>query len=218
MSTAQSEDVGRSIWVIAVTGAVRAAFGVIWGIDAYLTWQPAFADHYVGYLTNAAHGQPAWLHSWFVFWLAVVTPVPGLFVWLTRTIETLIAVGLLFGLARKWTYVLGGLFSLLIWATAEGFGGPYTVGAANLGPALVYVLVFIALMVFDRTQGRTPYSLDCRSSFPTKAPSVDCWSSARNVTGPNTVCSVSPRNALINFSVSVEPALVIACATAIMVV
>lgn len=47
MSTAQSEDVGRSIWVIAVTGAVRAAFGVIWGIDAYLTWQPAFADHYV---------------------------------------------------------------------------------------------------------------------------------------------------------------------------
>lgn len=179
MSAAQPEDMGRSTWVIAVTSAVRAAFGVIWGIDAYLTWQPAFADHYLGYLENAAHGQPAWLHPWFAFWLAVVTPVPGLFLWLTRIIETLIAIGLLFGLARKWSYVLGGLFSLLIWSTAEGFGGPYTIGASNLGPALVYVLVFIALMVFDRTQGQTPYSLDyyLERRFPAWQPTAE-WAPA----------------------------------------
>jgi nitrite reductase (NO-forming) len=89
-----------------------------------------------------------------------VTPGAGLFIRLTRLLETAIALGLLLGLARRWLYVVGGLFSLLIWSTAEGFGGPYAAGAANLGPALLYVLMFIALGVFDRTLGRTPYSLD----------------------------------------------------------
>ena len=54
--------------------------------------------------------------------------------------QTLLAIALLLGFARKTTYALGALFSLLIWATAEGFGGPYTVGAANMGTALTYVL------------------------------------------------------------------------------
>jgi nitrite reductase (NO-forming) len=160
MTIEPSEDRRGSTWLIAVSSAVRAAFGVIWAIDAYLAWQPAFSAHYVGYLHNAAHGQPDWLRPWFAFWLAVVTPAAGIFVWLTRVIETLIALGLLLGLLRKWVYVGGALFSLLIWATAEGFGGPYAVGAGNLGPALVYVLVFIALVIFDRGFGKTPYSVD----------------------------------------------------------
>ncbi len=150
----------RTLWIAAVIGAVRAAFGLMWAIDAYLTWRPEFAAHYVGYLQNATHGQPQWLLPWFNMWIGLVTPATGLFVWLTRIIETLIAIGLLFGLARKWTFIIGGLFSLLIWATAEGFGGPYTTGASNLGPALVYVLLFVALLIFESLTGRNPYSLD----------------------------------------------------------
>jgi nitrite reductase (NO-forming) len=150
----------RSNWHVVITSAVRAAFGVIWAVDAYLVWQPAFAANFVGYLRNAAHGQPGWLQPWFAVWLGLVTPGAGLFIRLTRLLETAIALGLLLGLARRWLYVVGGLFSLLIWSTAEGFGGPYAAGAANLGPALLYVLMFIALGVFDRTLGRTPYSLD----------------------------------------------------------
>ena len=160
MTIHASEDQSGSTWLIVIASAVRAAFGVIWAIDAYLTWQPEFSAHYVGYLHNAAHGQPDWLGAWFAFWLAVVTPAAGIFIWLTRIIETFIALGLLLGLLRKWVYIGGGLFSLLIWSTAEGFGGPYATGAGNLGPALVYVLVFIALIVFDRVLGKTPYSLD----------------------------------------------------------
>ncbi len=160
MAPGVRQDDAPSTWLIVIASGVRAAFGVIWAVDAFLTWQASFADHYVGYLENAAKGQPAWLHPWFAFWLAIVTPHVGLFVWLTRIIETLIAVGLLFGLGRNWVYLVGGLFSLLIWATAEGFGGPYAVGAGNLGPALVYVLVFVTLAVFARALGRTPYSLD----------------------------------------------------------
>lgn len=63
-------------------------------------------------------------------------------------------------MARRFTYLVGAIFSLLIWSTAEGFGGPYTAGATNLGPALVYALVFVALILFARILGSTPYSLD----------------------------------------------------------
>ncbi len=175
MTTQVSEDQESSPWLIVTTSAVRAAFGVIWAVDAYLTWQPAFSAHYVGYLYNAAHGQPDWLRPWFAFWIAAVTPAAGIFIWLTRIIETLIAAGLLLGLARKWIYIGGGIFSLLIWSTAEGFGGPYATGAGNLGPALVYVLVFIALIVFDRVLGKTPYSVDyyLERRFPAWQPHVE---------------------------------------------
>jgi nitrite reductase (NO-forming) len=151
---------GQFTWLIAATSALRAAFGVIWAIDAYLKWQPGFAAHYVGYLQNAAQGQPGWLQGWFAFWLALVATNTGIFMWVTRLLETAIAIGLLFGLARKWVYLVGLFFSLLIWATAEGFGGPYTAGATDIGPGLVYVLVFVALIVLNRVEGRTPYSLD----------------------------------------------------------
>ena len=139
---------------------VRVAFGILMAVDAYLKWQPAFAAHYVGYLQNAANSQPAWLASWFNFWLRLVTPHAGFFISATRWIETAIALGLLLGLARRLTYICGALFSLLIWSTAEGFGGPYTSGATNLGPALVYALVFIGAALFERLLGSSPYSLD----------------------------------------------------------
>ena len=147
-------------WLLVAAAGVRAAFGIIMAIDAYLKWQPAFAAHYVGYLQNAIKGQPLWLAPWFNFWLRIVIQHTTFFVLATRLIETAIAVGLLLGLARRITYIGGALFSLLIWSTAEGFGGPYTSGATNLGPALVYALVFVAIALFERVLGSTPYSLD----------------------------------------------------------
>lgn len=90
----------------------------------------------------------------------VVPPNAGFFISTTRIIETAIAIGLLLGLARRFTYLVGAIFSLLIWSTAGGFGGPYTAGATNLGPALVYALVFVALILLARILGSTPYSLD----------------------------------------------------------
>ena len=147
-------------WLIVAAAGVRAAFGVVMAVDAYLKWQPAFAAHYVGYLQNAAKAQPLWLAPWFNFWLRIVIRNTDFFIFATRLIETAIAIGLLLGLARRFTYIIGALFSLLIWSTAEGFGGPYTAGATNLGPALMYALVFIAAALFERLLGSTPYSLD----------------------------------------------------------
>ncbi|MGH8190964.1 MAG: multicopper oxidase domain-containing protein [Rhodanobacteraceae bacterium] len=147
-------------WPPVATAGLRVAFGVIWAVGAALTFSPDFAVHYVGYLHNAAQGQPAWSAWWFHAWIAAVTPHVTLFVWATRIVECLLALALLTGFARKTVYVLGALFSLLVWSTAEGFGGPYTVGATNMGAALTYVLIFIALIGIDSRGGRSPYSID----------------------------------------------------------
>jgi nitrite reductase (NO-forming) len=147
-------------WPAAATSALRVTFGIIWAVDAALTWTPSFAQNFVGYLHNAAQGQPDWLAWWFSMWINLVTPQPDIFIWLTRLLETAIALCLLFGFARKTLYVVGALFSLLIWATAEGFGGPYVVGATNMGTSIAYVLLFAGLIVIDRKEGKSPYSLD----------------------------------------------------------
>jgi nitrite reductase (NO-forming) len=161
MNSEEIEERRSKGWLVVAAAGVRVAFGILMAVDAYLKWQSAFAAHYVGYLQNAANSQPFWLAPWFNFWLRIVTPHTGSFVLATRLIETAIAAGLLLGVARRIIYVVGALFSLLIWSTAEGFGGPYTSGATNLGPALVYALVFIAAALFERLLGPSPYSLDC---------------------------------------------------------
>ena len=150
----------RSTWPAIAGTALRVAFGVIWAVSAALTWTADFANHYVGYLHNAATGQPAWSAWWFQLWIALVTPHVGFFVWATRIAEMLLALALLLGFARKTTYIVGILFSLLVWSTAEGFGGPYSVGANNIGAAISYVLVFAALIVINQRSGPSPYSLD----------------------------------------------------------
>jgi nitrite reductase (NO-forming) len=146
--------------LIVAAAGVRTAFGVLMAMDAYLKWQPEFAAHYVGYLQNAANAQPHWLQPWFHMWLRLVTVHTAFFISATRLIETAVAIGLLLGFARRITYFAGALFSLLIWSTAEGFGGPYTSGATNVGPALVYALVFLAAALFEHLLGPNPYSVD----------------------------------------------------------
>ena len=52
-------------------------------------WQSGFAAHYVGYLQNAANGQPHWLEPWFHIWLRLVTMYTGFFITATQLIETI---------------------------------------------------------------------------------------------------------------------------------
>ena len=107
-----------------------------------------------------ADGQPRWLKPWFDFWIKLQHPHPYVWAYLVAVIETLIAVALLVGLARTFTFISAAVFSLLIWGTAEGFGGPYTRGASDVGTALIYALVFGALLAFTIQNGQDRYSLD----------------------------------------------------------
>jgi len=160
MSVSDGGKSATSTWPAIAGTALRVAFGLIWAVSAALTWTADFANHYVGYLHNAATGQPAWSAWWFQLWIGLVTPHAGFFVWATRIAETALALALLLGFARKTTYIVGILFSLLVWSTAEGFAGPYSVGANNIGAAISYVLVFAALIVINLRAGPSPYSLD----------------------------------------------------------
>ncbi|HEX7324128.1 MAG TPA: hypothetical protein VF292_02090 [Rhodanobacteraceae bacterium] len=70
-------------------------------------------------------------------------------------IEVVIACSLLSGRWLRVTLPLGLVFSLLIWTTAEGFGGPYGNGTTGMpgnlfGTAIIYALLFAGLMLLYR--------------------------------------------------------------------
>ena len=136
---------------------LRIAFGVVWAIDAWLKWLPDFRSGYMDAIKGAGDGQPGWLHPWFNFWTNLQAPHPYFWAYLVAVLETLIAVALILGFARKTTYISAIAFSLLIWATAEGFGGPYTSGAADIGTAVIYALVFAGLLGLSAYAGPDRY-------------------------------------------------------------
>lgn len=140
--------------------AARITFGLVWLIDAIMKWLPGFRSSYMDEIRGAADGQPAWLHGWFQFWINLQAPRATFFGYLVAVIETLIALALIFGFARKITYISAIAFSLLIWTTAEGFGGPYTSGAADIGTAIIYALVFASLLALNAQCGPARYGVD----------------------------------------------------------
>ena len=140
--------------------ALRVTFGVIWLIDAVLKWLPGFRASYMSTIMGQADGQPGWLRWWFDFWIRIQHPQAMLFAYLVAAVETLIAVALIAGFARKTAYIAAALFSVLIWATAEGFGGPYTSGASDIGTAIIYAVVFAGLLALSYYAGPARYSAD----------------------------------------------------------
>ena len=140
--------------------ALRITFGVIWLVDAVLKWLPGFRASYMDTIMGEAQGQPGWLKPWFDFWIRFQHPNAMAMAWLVAVIETLIAVALIAGFARKITYISAIVFSLLIWATAEGFGGPYTSGASDIGTAIIYAVVFAGLLALSYYSGPSRYTAD----------------------------------------------------------
>ena len=126
---------------------VRLLFGVIWGIDATLKWLPGFRDQYLSMIQAAGQGQPSWLAPFFHVMTSAVRPAPGLFAILTALAETAICLSLLLGVAQRAGFAFGAAFSVLIWAAGEGFGGPYGTGSTDIGCAIMYTVLFAALLL-----------------------------------------------------------------------
>lgn len=139
---------------------VRVIFGVIFGINAYLKWLPGYRKTYISQLKSVAQGQPSRLHGWFHFWINVQSSAPTVFAVLTGVAETGLALGLLLGVARRLGYTAGVIYSLLIWAVGEGFGGPYMAGSTDVGAGIVYALLFVTLLAFAPPARRERLSLD----------------------------------------------------------
>ncbi len=140
--------------------ALRIIFGLIWGIDAAFKWQPAFKSGFLDQIQGAAVGQPSWLQGWFNFWIHLLGHNPHLFAFIVAVVESLIALALIFGIARRATYLWAALFSLLIWSIAEGFGGPYSATSTDIGTGIIYAIVFLSLYGLDRLAGQSKLSLD----------------------------------------------------------
>jgi len=140
--------------------AVRIVFGVIWAIDAQFKWRPGFRHHFLTMIKGAGEGQPSWLHWWFKFWLEAAKVDPPAWAYGIAALETAIAVCLIIGLGRKVAYLVTILTGLGIWSVAEGFGGPYTTSSTDIGTAIIYSLVALALLVLNLEAGPSHFSLD----------------------------------------------------------
>ncbi|MBO0805914.1 MAG: hypothetical protein J2P25_22940 [Nocardiopsaceae bacterium] len=126
---------------------VRIAFGVVWAVDAFLKWQPAFANQFLGMVTDAKAGQPGPVKAWITAWVDILSTQPHACACLLAIAETALATALLLGAFTNAFCVLGSLLSLIIWSTAEGFGGPYQLGSStDPGASIIYVLVFVSLL------------------------------------------------------------------------
>lgn len=138
----------------------RIIFGVIWAIDATFKWLPSFRNGLIVQITSAAQGQPSWLNSWFRFWIDIISHDPHLFAVIVAVIESLIALALIFGFARRSTYLLAIIFSLMIWGIAEGFGGPYNSASTDIGTAIIYAVVFFSLYGLERMAVPPKWAID----------------------------------------------------------
>ncbi len=145
-------------WRPKVIGALRVAFGLVWAVAAWLKWQPDFQNHFLDQVSGAKDGQPALLRGWISLWIHLVSTNPLLFARVEAGLETALAVCLILGVFSNLTYIVGFFLSLVIWSTAEGFGGPYVPGhSTDIGTALPYTLLFAVL--FCVSAGRY-YGLD----------------------------------------------------------
>jgi thiosulfate dehydrogenase [quinone] large subunit len=131
-------------WGLSV---LRIVFGLTWAVDAYFKWQPAFQSGFVKYLTGALDGQPSAIKTWIGFWINIVGVNPRLFAVIVALGETALAVALILGVFSNLATLGGLLLCLVIWTTAEGFGGPYVAGSTDIGTAIIYIFVFAALFL-----------------------------------------------------------------------
>ena len=74
-----------------------------------------------------------------------VNPQP--FAYLVAIGETPLAIGLIFSVPSNLTNIVGIVLASVIWPTAKGFGGPCEAGSADIGSAIIYVLVFVGLFL-----------------------------------------------------------------------
>lgn len=149
-----SSDLSKHVAVL------RIIFGILWTIDAIFKWRRSFANGFLDQINSVGQNQPTWLSSWFSFWSHFLAHSPHFFAVLVAIIESLIAIALLTGLARRTTYLSAAVFSLLIWSVAEGFGGPYTSTSTDVGAGIIYAIVFFSLYGLDRLAVFPSWSID----------------------------------------------------------
>jgi len=137
---------------------LRVSFGIVWMIDGALKFQPGFSM--LDNIQGAASGAPGWLAPWFNFWIQMTKINPTFFTYSIGAIELALAIGLILGFLRKIVYIVGFLYSLVVWSVPEAFGTPYGPGSTDIGAGIIYAFVFFLLMIVNAAFGPSRLSLD----------------------------------------------------------
>jgi uncharacterized membrane protein YphA (DoxX/SURF4 family) len=142
----------------ALKTIVRFLFGIVWMIDGALKFQPGFSM--IDTIRSAAQGSPAWLAPWFNFWIQITNTNSVFAMYSAGAIELILAFALILGFLRKIVYIVGFLYSLVIWSVPEAFGGPYGPASTDIGVGIIYAFVFLLLMMTNAALGPNKLSLD----------------------------------------------------------
>ena len=140
--------------------AARVMFGFLWAWDAFFKLHPYFITHMTDFISGAEAGQPAWIVAYQQTWVAVITHTSPVFVGIMSALtEVALAWSLLTGKLLRLFLPIGFVFSLMIWSTAEGFGGPYGNGRNGMpgnmfGNAVIYAIIFAFFIVIYRQRIR----------------------------------------------------------------
>ncbi|HUY03612.1 MAG TPA: hypothetical protein VMV33_10020 [Rhodocyclaceae bacterium] len=145
----------------------RLLFGALWAFDAYWKWQPFFLTHAVTFLQQAQDGQPAWIVAYIGWFVLIINRIgPLVFGIVAALAETAIALSLLTGWGLRWMLWAGALYSVGLWTTAEGWGGPYGIGFTGnkgdvLGTINIYLFAFLFLLTLlaRKRRGETANSI-----------------------------------------------------------
>jgi uncharacterized membrane protein YphA (DoxX/SURF4 family) len=134
---------------LALSGhrVLRIVFGIVWAVDASFKWAPDFITGFSGSLTGALDGQPEWVQAWIKLWANIVDIDPHVFGHLVAAAETALGLALILGVFSNLSYIGGTLLALVIWTTAEGFGGVFKKESMDVGAAIIYVIVFAGLFL-----------------------------------------------------------------------
>ncbi|MCL4519916.1 MAG: hypothetical protein M1587_12055 [Thaumarchaeota archaeon] len=128
---------------------LRIFFALVWCVDAYFKWLFVYyGGSFANVVSSASQSQPLFAQRWISFWLSISLSSPN-FSLLIAIFETVIAGFLLLGLFTPLISALGIIFNLLIWSTAEGFGGIFQPGATDIGTGPLYAAIFAGLIVIQ---------------------------------------------------------------------
>jgi hypothetical protein len=129
----------------------RVLFGLLWAYDAALKLQPYFLNHYLDYITTAQKAVAGtWRGAYDQAWIAASMAIgPKLVALMVAAVEAAISISLLSGRGLRILGPIGIGLSLVIWTTAESWGGPYSSGVASTMPmrlfgcAIIYALALL---------------------------------------------------------------------------
>ncbi len=163
----QSSQVGKeavsTLWTrnaYSLGVVLRVGFGLVWLIDGVMKFVWLAPSDVVNIVQEVGQGQPAWLAPWFSSWVSFISSNASFVLYGTGLWELALGFTLVFGLMRKLSYLSGILLSIVIWTVDEGFGGPYGFGSTDIGAAIIYVFVYVALIALESTAASNRFTLD----------------------------------------------------------